>query len=169
MPATDASAGLDAWSRIPARIADAVLELDDAQLERLVAKSGFTIREQTHHLVEAQIVAASIAIAGLGMPGSTYDWSWMWPFGPWMERFPYRTLPLQPSLDALRALNAWVVAVVAGSDDGLSREVKLRDEAGKEPRAVSVADVLQQEVDHTDEHVAEILATLEETGSPPPA
>jgi hypothetical protein len=32
-----------------------------------------------------------------------------------------------------------------------------------------VADVLQQEVDHTDEHVAEILATLEETGSPPPA
>jgi hypothetical protein len=56
MAATDASAVLDAWSRIPARIADAVLELDDAQLERLVAKSGFTIREQTHHLVEAQII-----------------------------------------------------------------------------------------------------------------
>ena len=87
----------------------------------------------------------------------------MLPFGPWMERLPYRSMPTQPSLEALRGLNAWVAAVVDRVDDGLSREVQLRDSPDAELRRVTVADVLQQEVDHSEEHVAEIRATREQS------
>ena len=82
------------------------------------------------------MVASSIVIAALGMPGSTYDRSWMLPFGPWMERLPYKSLPIPASLAALRALNAWVAAVVGQLPDGLSREVCLRDSAEAELRRV---------------------------------
>ncbi len=158
---------LSAWRSIPESLAGVVRGLDDSQLDLRNPRNNLTVREQTHHLVEAHVVASSIVIAGLGMPGSTYDWSWMMPFGPWMDRLPYRSMPIQPSLEALRALNAWVAAVVEGADQGLSREVRLRDSPEAEPRPVTVAEVLRQEVDHTEEHVAEIRATLKTSRSGP--
>ena len=156
---------LSAWRSIPEVLSGAVRGLDDSQLDLRNPRNNLTVREQTHHLVEAHVVASSIVIAALGMPGSTYDWSWMMPFGPWMDRLPYRSMPLGPSLEALRALNAWLAAVVEGADQGLSREVRLRDSPEAEPRPVTVAELLRQEVDHTEEHVAEIRATLERSRS----
>lgn len=150
---------LATWRSIPKTIAEAVRDLPEETLDARHPKNGLSIREQTHHLVEAHIVASSIVIAALGMPGSVYDWSWMMPFGPWMERLPYRTMPLAVSLETLRTLNAWVGTVLGSLEDGLSREVRLRDSPDAEPRSVTVADVLQQEVDHMKEHVAEIRET----------
>ena len=160
------SDALAAWCAIPDTIAEVVRDLDDQALDRHNQKTGMSIRELAHHLVEAQIVAASIVIAGLGMPGSTYDWSWMLPFGPWMQRLPYRTMPLAASLEASRALSAWVATVAGGLDDALLREVQLRDAPDAALRRVTVADVLRQEVDHVREHVADIQETLQGDASP---
>lgn len=83
------------------------------------------------------MVAASIIIATLGSPGCTYDWSWMMPFGPWLARLDYANKPIEPSVQLLSALNAYVVALVEPLPDGLAREVLLRD-AGRDrsrPRA----------------------------------
>ena len=160
-PRTRAEA-LSAWRSIPESIAGAVRGLDATQLDQRNSRNGLSVREQTHHLVEAHVVASSIVIAALGMPGCTYDWSWMLPFGPWMDRLPYRSMPIEPSLEALRALNAWVAAVVGRVDDGLSREVQLRDSPDAELRRVTVADLLKQEIAHAEEHVAEIRATREQ-------
>jgi hypothetical protein len=157
----DEAETLAAWRAVPGTLTDVVRSLDDAQLDRRIEKTGMTVREQVHHLVEAQVVAASIAIAGLGMPGSTYDWSWMQPFGSWMERLPYRSLPLALSLDLLRALNAWVAAVAEGTEGGLSRELSLRDSPDAALRKVTVGDVLRQEVEHAEEHVLQIRGAAE--------
>ncbi len=154
---------LTAYRSIPQTIAAEVRGLDEMQLDRRLTE-GLSVREQVHHMVEAHVVASSIVIAALGMPGSTYDWSWMLPFGPWMDRLPYRRMPLGPSLEAVRAVNAWVGTVIEQLDDGLSRTVRLRDAPDAEPRTVTVADVLQQEIDHTTEYVGKIRATLLESG-----
>src|SRR5688572_24112695 len=123
---------LDAWRKIPDRV-EGVMRGGD--LDRVIDPAHeVTAREFVHHVVEANVVAASILIAALGAPGSTYDWSWMQPFGPWMDRLDYRRKPVEPAVALLRALNAWVVAQIEPLPDALSREVFLRDERNGKPR-----------------------------------
>jgi hypothetical protein len=143
---------LDAWKRIVVdvrRLARAG-DLD----ERIGASS---LRETVHHVVEANVVAASIVIAALGSPGCTYDWSWMMPFGPWMKRMRYDRKPVGPTLRLLSALNAYVVAQIAPLPGALRRTVFLRDSPRGRLRRVTVADVLLQEADHAAEEVADAL------------
>ena len=109
-------------------------------------------------MVEANVVAASIVVAGLGASSPVYDWSWMMPFGPWMDRMRYDRKPIAPALALLDAINAWVVAQVEPLEDGLDREIRLRDAPGKEVRSTTVADVLVQEADHAREHAEELRA-----------
>ena len=114
-----------------------------------------TRRETVHHIAEANAVAASIVIAALGSPGCVFDWSWMLPFGPWMERMAYDRKPIEPALRLIEALNAYVAAQVEPLAGGLQRRIGLRDEPGAEPRPVTVAEVLLQEARHAREHVEE--------------
>ncbi len=124
-------------------------------------RAGFgsmSVHETVHHIVEANVVAASIVIAALGSPGCVYDWSWMLPFGPWMERLRYADKPLGPALKLLEALNAYVAAQIEPLSDGLQRTVRLRDEPDGPLRTATVADVLLQEALHAREHVDELRA-----------
>jgi hypothetical protein len=145
---TDSRDALEAWRSIVPLVNGFVEGLSEAELDRRRAGSPMTVRETVHHVVEANVVAASIVIAALGAAGSVYDWSWMQPFGKWMERMRYDRKPLEPSLRLLEALNAYVAAQIEPLADGLEREVLLRDEAGAEPHAVTVAEVLIQEANH---------------------
>ena len=142
---------LDSWRTIPRRV-DALIAGGD--LGRMAdPQHGMTVREVVHHIVEANVVAASIIIAALGSPGCTYDWSWMQPFGPWMDRLDYRHKPVEPAVALLRTLNAWVVAQIEPLPGALERDVFLVDAPGEKPRRATVADVLQQEIDHVQDHL----------------
>lgn len=158
-PRADPPELLAAWSSIPEIVTGAVSGLGEEQLDLRADSDGWSIRETVHHLVEAQVVASSIVIAALGSEGCTYDWSWMLPGGSWVQRLGYGSMPLEPSLEALRGLNAFVATVVGRLEGGLRREVHLRDAPDADLRRVSVADVLQQEVDHTHEHLAQVRET----------
>jgi hypothetical protein len=146
---------LDAWRSLVPLVHGMVEGLSDADLDRRPDESSMSIRETVHHLVEANVVAGSIVIAALGSPGSVFDWSWMMPFGPWMERMGYDRKPLAPSLRLLDALNEYVVAQLDPLADGLDRTVRLRDQPGGELRTATVAEVLLQEAEHAREHVEE--------------
>ena len=126
----------------------------EADLDRRDDGEPMTRREVVHHVVEANVVAASIVIAGLGSPSSAYDWSWMMPFGPWLERMRYANKPIGPALRLCEALNEYVVALVSPLPDGLQRTVLLVDQPGAEPRRTTVGDVLLQEAAHAREHLA---------------
>jgi hypothetical protein len=144
------------WKRIPEMLEAVIAGKSEADLDAPFGpeKLGLTRRQLVHHLAEANVVAASIIIAALGSPGCTYDWSWMMPFGAWVERLDYAHKPIAPAQRLLETLNAYVVAQIAPLSDGLEREVWLRDAPGAEPRRATVADVLRQEIDHAREHLA---------------
>ena len=152
---TDRRDPLSAWRSIVPLVHGMVEGLSGAQLDRRGAGGSMSPRETVHHLAEAQVVAGSIVIAALGSPGSVYDWSWMLPFGPWMERLRYDQKPLEPSLRLIDALNDYVASQVEPLPDALGRKVRLVDQPGAEPRTATVADVLLQEVEHAREHVDE--------------
>ena len=126
----------------------------EADLDRRDDDEPMTRREVVHHVVEANVVAASIVIAALGSPGSVYDWSWMLPFGPWLERMRYADKPVGPALKLFEALNEYVVAQVSPLPDGLQRAVLLVDQPGAAPRRTTVGGVLLQEAEHAREHLA---------------
>jgi hypothetical protein len=146
------------WKRIPIRVFAVLGEATDASLDDPFGpeRFGLSRRQLVHHIAEANVVAASIVIAALGSPGCTYDWSWMMPFGPWVERLDYAHKPIEPARRMLEAINVYVAALVEPLPDGLEREIFLRDAPNAELRRVTVADVLQQEIDHVLEHLERI-------------
>jgi hypothetical protein len=155
------SGTLERWRRVPGRVRRAVAGLPRRALDARGGSDGRSVREYAHHLVEANLVAASIVLAALGRPDGEYDWSWLVPDGAWMARLGYRRLPVGPALDLLEALGAHLSAVIAGARGGLSSPVRLRGSA-KRPTRTTVEEVLREECEHADHHlrdVREILAS----------
>jgi hypothetical protein len=155
----DERSALEDWKTIVGLVRSIAEDLSDEELDRRREGAPLSVRETVHHIVEANVVAASIVIAALGSPGCAYDWSWMQPFGPWMERMRYDRKSIGPSLRLLEALNAYVVAQLEPLDDGLARQVRLRDAPGAELRTATVAEVLRQEAGHARGHADEIRAS----------
>jgi hypothetical protein len=146
------------WRSIVGLVEARIADVAAAELDRR-PRDSMTLRETVHHIVEANIVAASIVVSALGSPGCTYDWSWMMPFGPWMDRLRYDRQPVDVSLRLLRALNDWVAAVIEPLPDGLQREVRLRDAPDAGLRTATVAEVLLQEAEHARGHLPPRPAT----------
>ncbi len=151
---------LTAWVQIPVDIQSAIEGLTGDDLDLRGGPEGWSIRETIHHLVEANLVAGSIIIAALGQSGCTYDWSWLNPDLAWMERMGYKTAPVEPAIEALRALTRHLSGVIDAAPDARQREVKLLDAPGAQPRSVSIEEILVEEVKHVSGHLREVTATL---------
>ena len=155
------SGTLARWRRLPARMRGAAAGLSRRELAARGGPDGWSVREYVHHIVEANVVAASIVLAALGKPDGVYDWSWLVPDRAWMARLGYGRLPIGPALRLLDALGAHLAAVVQGRR-GLSRPVRLRGSRVR-PTRTTVERVLRDECDHADQHlrdVREILSSL---------
>lgn len=154
----EALRALQAWREIPWSIERSIEGLSETGLDLRAETPGLSSREIVHHLVEANLIAATILVAALARNGCTYDWSWVQPGGDWMKRMGYDRAPIQPALAALRGLCEYVSGLIATAPDGFSRSVQLLDAPGAELYTKTVAGVLAQEVEHAAEH----LGTLEQ-------
>jgi hypothetical protein len=154
----EAVQALQAWREIPWRIERSIEGLSESQLDLRAQDPGLSSREIVHHLVEANLIAATILVAALARNGCTYDWSWVQPGGDWMKRMGYDHAPIQPALAALRSLSEYVSGLIAAAPDGFSRSVQLLDAPGAELYSKTVGGILAQEVEHAAEH----LGTLDQ-------
>lgn len=152
----DPDRALQAWLAIPARIETAIDGLTEADLDLRGGAAQWSIRETVHHLVEANLVASNIIIAGLGKSGCIYDWSWLWPNTTWNQRLGYSTAPVRPALDTLRTLCEHIAGLIRANSDGFQREVQLLDSPGAKLYTRSITDILLQETKHVDEHLPSI-------------
>jgi hypothetical protein len=154
----EASEALAAWRRIPGEIEAAIEGVPESGFGWRGGVDGMSIRETVHHLVEANLVAASIMIAALGKTGCVYDWSWLFPNLEWTQRMGYERVPIEPALATLRALVEHVGGVIAASD-GFGHEVQLRDSPGAALYTKTVEDLLRQEAEHAAEHLRSLAQT----------
>lgn len=150
---------LRAWLAIPRDIENALDGLLEDALDLRGGAENWSIRETVHHLVEANLIASNMMIAGLAKSGSTYDWSWVTPDASWMQRVGYNTAPVGPALATLRALCEHIAGLIRASPDGLRREVRLLDAPGAELYAKTVQDILVQEIEHAEEHLRMVAQT----------
>jgi len=152
---------LIAYQQIPAKIASALATIPADRLEVRIAKSEMSLRETVHHLVEANIVAASMIIAALGSEKATYDWSWLWPGRDWCDRMRYDAVPLDASVETLNGLIQHVTNMLRVRDDAASRKVSVHDLPGETPYFRTISEIIDQEGNHVDEHLGDIISVLE--------
>jgi hypothetical protein len=150
---------LAAWVRIPEAIEQAIRGLREEDLDSRGGSNGWSIRETVHHLVEANLIASNIVIAALAGTASLYDWSWVNPDGQWMERLGYQRASVAPAIGTLRALGGYMALLVASVTGSRTREIRLLDAPAAEPRAVTVEQILRDEVRHAQDHLADVAAT----------
>ncbi len=155
-----APAALVAWGRISHRLRRALRGLSDADLARRGGDEGWSAREIAHHIVEANLIASTMLIAALARDGGNFDWTWVWPNREWLRRVGYDRVELAPALATLRALCGYLSALIATQPDALTRSVRLNDKPGGKRYAMSVEQILWQEVRHAETHLAEIRALV---------
>ena len=92
---------------LPERLAEAVAGLTDAQLDTPYRTGGWTVRQVVHHVADSHMNAYIRFRLAL-----TEDWPTIKPYeeAEWAELEDARTLPVERSLELLRALHfRWVV------------------------------------------------------------
>jgi hypothetical protein len=160
MPARPAT--VTVWIGIPRRLRRAVAGMSRRDLSRRVGADRRTVAEYVHHIVEANLVAASIVLAALGSPGSEYDWSWLVPDDRWMKRLGYDHRPIEPALRLLDALAVHLGGLLRESPAMLRRSVRLRGSSGLQRR--TVARILREECDHAEQHLRDIRSASRSGG-----
>ena len=146
------------WTAIPGGLRRALAGISRRDLALRGGADGRSVGEYAHHLVEANLVAASIVLAAVGSPDGEgeYDWAWLVPDEAWMRRLGYRRLPVEPALALLDALCIHLAAVLGGSPEALRRSVALRGSTGVERRTVE--EILRAECEHAEQHLRDIRA-----------
>jgi len=154
----DLEAALKSYEQIPAKITTALAKIPADKLDLRSGNSDMSLRETVHHLVEANIVAASMVIAALGSEKATYDWSWLWPGRDWCDRMRYDAVPLDASVTTLNGLVQHITNLIRVRDDAASRKVSVHDLPGETPYFRTLAEIIDQEGKHVDEHLDEIIS-----------
>lgn len=149
---------LAAWKRIPTSIRHSIRGLTESELDLKGGADGWTIRDNVHHLVEANLVAANMIVAALATDGGYYDWTWVNPNKSWMRRVGYDTARVEPAIKMLRALSDHISALIANKPQAFSRSVQLSDTPDGPRYLMTVDGILRQEVEHVDEHLKLIQA-----------
>jgi hypothetical protein len=150
---------LAAWASIPKRIRKAVAGLSARGLMACGGSEGWSIQEYAHHLVEANLVASTIFLAGVGKPGTQYDWSWLIPDRQWMRRLGYGRVPVEPAITLLEALCTHVVGIARQTPGSLRRRVRLVGSPGTRSRSRTLREVLEDECGHARHHLRDIAIT----------
>ena len=100
---------------LPARMAEAVRGLDDAQLDTRYRPEGWTVRQVVHHVVDSHVnayVRLRLALTEDRPPIRGYQQEL------WAELPDARTLPVVPSLEILRGLHQRWTALLDRLDPG---------------------------------------------------
>jgi hypothetical protein len=153
---------LGEWKRIPTKIRKSIYGLTESELSlKGEGKNGWSIRENVHHLVEANLVATNIIVAALATEGRYYDWTWVNPNKSWMRRVGYDSVRVEPAIKMLRALCEHISALIVDRPQAFSRSVQLSDTTDGPRYVMTVEGILRQEVEHADEHLKMIQAIRE--------
>lgn len=113
-------------------------------------------RRYVHHIVEANLIASHVILFALAKPGCIYDWSWVTPDKDWMIRLSYDSAPIGQAVHLLEALSRHLSNLIVLNPRSLKQSVNLLDIPGGVPRKSTIERLLQDEVSHANNHIADI-------------
>ena len=130
--------------------------LSEEELDHRGGGEGWSIRENVHHLVEANLIASNMIIAALATDGYEFDWTWVQTGRKWAQRLGYDKISIEPAIALLRALGRHIAALVSAQPGALARKVRLNDKPGAPRYTMTVEKILEQEIEHVRGHLGDI-------------
>ncbi len=149
----------------PELLEQAVIGLQDSQLDARPAGGGWSVREIVHHIADGDDIWKMGIKMAIGNEQAEFDLGWYssLPQRTWGDRWAYSRRSIRASLSLLRASREHVVQLLASVPEVWSRPIVVRTPiAGIEH--ISVGWVIQMQADHVMHHLERIRAIIREVG-----
>ncbi len=155
-PTTITKENLESWiadiSSFPSRLSNAVINLNDEQLDTPYRPEGWTIRQVVHHCADSHM--NSLMRLKLAL---TEDEPTIKPYfeARWAELIDGKTMPIEPSLKMIEGIHArWTVLLKSLTTDDFNR-VFIHPEHGKKIRLDENTGVYAWHCNHHLAHITE--------------
>jgi uncharacterized damage-inducible protein DinB len=150
---------LQQYADLPLRLKKTLhgLSVSDYSLARQEGK--WTIREIVQHLVDADSLVHTLVLVALGNPGCVYDQTWYKIDNSWAQILKYQQRSIDLALALYKANHQSLVELLKILPDSLERHLVLRwakDPAGSK---ITVEQLIQSRIQHTQHHLAQIIET----------
>ncbi len=152
----------------PDLLEQAVIGLQDSELDARPAAGGWSIREIVHHIADGDDIWKMGIKMAIGREQAEFDLGWYCSQAQvtWSNRWAYDRRSIGTSLSLLRASREHVVQLLASVPEAWKRTVVVRTpKAGTEQ--VLVGFVIQMQADHVLHHLERIHAILQERSATP--
>ncbi len=148
----------------PDLLEQAVIGLQDAELDARPAGGGWSVREIVHHIADGDDIWKMGIKMAIGNEQAEFDLGWYCSLDQvtWSDRWGYSRRPIAPSLSLLRASREHIVQLLASVPEAWNRTVVVRTTKGGVEQ-VTVGFVIRMQADHVIHHLARIRAILQET------
>ena len=144
------------YASLPERLATAVSELSDDQLDLTGGPDEWSIRQIVHHLADGQAVWSLCMRLAIGAPGAAIQFDWYPGNEVWAERMRFAERSIGPSLASLQALHQETVESLVLIPEAWERQVIIGVPGSGDERAFSVAQIVDFTAEHFVEHLDEI-------------
>ncbi len=150
----------------PDLLEQAVVGLQDSELDARPSSGGWSIREIVHHIADGDDIWKMSIKMAIGNEPAEFDLGWYasLPQVIWGERWAYSRRAIRASLSLLRASREHVVQLLASVPEAWNRTVVVRTPIGGIEH-VPVGWVIQMQADHVMHHLERIHAILQKGGA----
>jgi uncharacterized damage-inducible protein DinB len=164
-PTADKDSVIARYMEGPALLRRTLADLDEADLNTVSTKGGWTIRQIVHHIIDGDDIWKMCIKQALGNDQSEFslDWYRVLPQDTWADRWAYAQRPIEVSLVLLKAIRDHVIQLLEHVPDGWNKSVGFREPNGEILR-VPVGFVIEMQADHVVHHVKQIETTLNKSG-----
>ena len=136
------------------------LSVSDYSLAREAGK--WTIREIVQHLVDADCLVHTLILVALGNSGCVYDQTWYKVDNSWAQILKYQQRSIDLATTLFKANHQSLVELLKIIPDSLEQHIILRWEKDPQGSKITVRQLIQSRIHHTNHHLAQIIETRQQ-------
>ena len=142
----------------PKQLEAAISGLSEVNLDIRKDAESWTIRESIHHIADGDDLWKLFIKRAIGNPNGEYsfDWYWQLPQNEWAKSWNYLGRSIEPSLAMFRANRKHIVQLLRHTPGALEKSLRVRLPTKIEEQDLKVVSVVKGQIQHVQDHIAEI-------------
>jgi len=153
---------LNDYTQGPELLASALKDIPDELLGQALDEENWSIRAIIHHIVEGDDLFVPFIKQALGGLGGVYRMNWYFQLSQieWGKRWGFERREIGPALALFKANREHTCGILSGVDTPWEFKLTITW-PGRDPIEYSIPEIMEIQIHHLDEHLAEIQAILD--------